>query len=116
MTNAQIIFNERINLLNAGKIAATGRILEVVDNSGKKSQIPEPEEIHTYSAWRQLGFQVKRGQKAVSKFPIWKHVVKAKPEGEKGTTEGEPSEPEAARMFLKVSAFFSRSQVEGIKL
>ena len=114
MTNAQIIFNERINLLNAGKIAATGRILEVVDNAGKKSQIPEPEEIHTYSAWRQLGFQVKRGQKAVSKFPIWKHVTKAKPEGEAG--EGEQNEPEAARMFLKVSAFFSRSQVEGIKL
>ena len=33
-----------------------------------------PELIHTYQKWKELGYQVRRGEKAIAKFPIWKYV------------------------------------------
>ena len=68
MTNAQIIMNESINLLENGIIKGTGRMLEalIVDKDGNETKklVEEPEAIHTYAVWKQLGFQVKKGEKA----------------------------------------------------
>lgn len=103
MTNEQIIFNERVSLMNRGLIGTTGRIIQMVDGDGQKKMLAEPEEIHTYAAWKSLGYQVQRGQKAISKISIWKHTTtKAKDE----------SEEDRENMFMTVAAFFSASQVK----
>lgn len=73
------------------------------------NKISEEEEIHTYAHWKSLGYQVKKGQKAVAQFPIWKYTSKKKAE--------EVSEEEAQARgycFMKMSSFFSTKQVEPI--
>lgn len=107
MTNAEIIFNERVNLMEAGKIGTTGRKLVVETTEGNKIEIQEPEQIHTYQAWKSLGYQVKKGEKAVAKFHIWKYTEKVIENGE--------DEETIKNMFMKCSAFFSASQVESVK-
>jgi len=82
MTNAEIIATEMFCLIKEGKIT--------VD-----------EELHTFKKWQSLGYSIKKGEKAIAKFPIWKHTVKATEEGD-----------EEAHMFMKMSCFFSTSQVE----
>lgn len=59
------------------------------------------EQIHTYAGWKQLGFQAKRGEKAITQFPIWK-MVTSKKTGDDVT-------------FLKNSSWFKSSQVEVIQ-
>lgn len=106
MTNAQIVDNMKQRLLTEGKIKPTGRVLTAVDGEGNKIEIPEAEEIHTFQTWKELGYRVMKGQKAIAKFPIWKFTVKElKAEGEERKTS----------MFLKTAAWFSRSQVEKIE-
>lgn len=67
--------------------------------------ISENEEIHTFQKWKSLGYTVKRGEKAVASFTIWKHTTK---------TDKESGE-ESAAMFMKKAHFFSTSQVEKIQ-
>ncbi len=62
------------------------------------------EEIHTFQRWKDMGFIVKKGEKSSIKFPIWKYS-KAKVDPETGEEKG-------VHPFLKVSAFFTASQVE----
>ena len=54
MTNAQVIMNESINLLEAGIVKGTGRVLKAmqIDADGNEFEIEveEPETIHTYAA------------------------------------------------------------------
>ena len=110
MTNAQIIMNESINLLENGIIKGTGRMLEavIVDKDGNetKKMVEEPEAIHTYAAWKQLGYQVKKGEKAKASFIIWKHVA--------GKKKEESEEQEESKMFMKKAHFFTIGQVEKI--
>ena len=87
MTNAQIILENSVILAMNGAIK------------------PD-EEIHTFQRWKAMGYSVKKGEKAVAKFPIWKPVTKKDDDGE---------EKQTGRMFLKTSAFFSTSQVEPLK-
>ena len=103
MTNEQIIFNERIGLMNNGIIGKSGNMIIVQDMDGNKQTIEEPEQIHTFMEWKKRGYTVKHGEKAISKFPIWKHTTKkAKNEGESDTEQ----------IFMKVAFFFKASQVE----
>lgn len=115
MTNTQIIFNESVRLMNEGKIGTTGRMITMVKADGTKETIPEPEAIHTFAAWKSAGYQVKKGSKAVAQFTIWKHVSK-KSEMEVTYTDGTTGTEEVdnSRMFMKLSSFFSASQVEKI--
>lgn len=108
MTNAQIIGNASIELMNAGKIGTTGRTLIFIDATGTEITMPEPEAIHTYSTWKEMGYQVQKGQKAVAKITIWKHAVRTIK-----TDDG--SEAQQEHMFPKLSAFFAAHQVEPIK-
>lgn len=65
------------------------------------------EEIHTFRAWLNLGYRVKKGEKAKYKFPIWKQG--------KRTYEENGEEKTKTFMFMKMSAFFTESQVEKIE-
>lgn len=108
MTNSEIINNAMFSLLDAGIIQSTGRMLECVDGSGNHFTTPEPEQIHTFMVWKDLGYSVKKGSKAVCKLTIWKHVTRQpKPE------DGADTQPES-RMFMKTAAFFAAHQVEPI--
>ncbi len=103
MTNEQIIFNERMELMKNGIIGKSGRKIVVADMDGAQKEIEEPEQLHTYSEWKKRGYTVKHGQHAVSKLTIWKHTAKkAEKEGDK----------DKEKMFLKTAFFFSASQVE----
>lgn len=113
MTNAQIIFNARCELMEAGKLQGTGRKIEVEDENGAKIILDEPQEMHTFQAWKSLGYQVKKGEKAIAKLSIWKYTEKKKKEEER---TGNPLEDESiSNMFMKTAAFFSEAQVEPIK-
>ena len=102
MTNAMIVANAQFELMKQGKIGSTGRMLSYVNGDGEEVKIPEPEEIHTFMRWKELGYKVQKGEKAVASLPIWKHAAKV---------NKETGEEEDARMFVKVSAFFARHQV-----
>lgn len=111
MTNAQIIFNESQRLADEGKIGYTGKEIKVINLEGEEVTMKEVEPIHTYQTWKKLGFQVKKGQKAIDSFPIWKHVNK---KVEVETEDGNKELVDRGTMFMKLSAFFSFSQVEKI--
>jgi hypothetical protein len=66
------------------------------------------EDCHTYAHWKELGRQVKRGEKAAFMAPMWKPNMR-KPEG------GEQAEQTMSGFFAKTSAFFKYSQTEPIK-
>lgn len=112
MTNAQIIFNRAQELAKEGLIKYTGREYEAELDDGTKITIKETESIHTYATWKSLGFQVKKGEKAVAKIQIWKYTSKTvEIEDKDGNTKTE----EHSKTFLKIAAFFSASQVEAIQ-
>ena len=106
LTNAMIIFNAQQDLLTEGKIKPTGRMIRVETPEGEKL-IPEAEAIHTFARWKELGYQVRRGQHAVAAFSIWKYTSKAKGQTEEDAIEN-------GFCFLKRSFFFSASQVDKI--
>jgi hypothetical protein len=101
MTNEQIIFSNRLQLMNSGVIGTTGRNIVIEDSEGRKTITKEPEEIHTYMEWKRRGYTVRHGEKCISRFTIWKNVP-VKKEGE------EPKE----KMIMKEAFFFKASQVE----
>ena len=105
MTNEQIIFNESQRLAEEGIIDYTGEVLTFEDAEGNKIEVNATEAIHTYQKWKSLGYQVRKGEKAIAKFTIWKFV-----QGKKKDDE----EEEKSKMFMKNSAFFKASQVEKI--
>ncbi len=113
MTNEMIIFMESQKLAEEGKIGYTGRTFEAVNADGEKITVKETEEIHTFQHWKALGFKVEKGQHAVAKFPIWKHTG-SKVEKMTDSNGDEKEFMDRGHMFMKVAAFFSRSQVEAI--
>ena len=90
MTNAQIISLATAEFVEKGT-------LKLVDGI--------PEEIHTFEAWKERGFGVRKGEKSDIKITIWKHRTKK-------VKEKDGEETENSAMFLKESAFFRRSQVD----
>ena len=106
MTNAMIIMNESIRLMEEGVIRGCGQFVEVEKEDGTKEMLELPEEIHTFNGWKALGYSVKKGEKSRIKFPIWKHTTKI--------VEKDGKEEERSNMFQKVSAFFTFDQVEPI--
>lgn len=98
MTNAEIIYRTSIDLVKAGK-------LNMVTVNGE--EMPEP--IHTFQAWKSMGYSVKKGEKSDIKITIWKHASKMI------ENEETHEETEKSSMFMKTAAFFKFSQVEKIK-
>lgn len=83
ITNAQIILNESIRLMEAGVLKTTGRVLVQEMPDGSKVEIPEPEPIHTFNGWKELGYSVKKGEHAKAMFPIWQYTGKKDEDGNK---------------------------------
>ena len=115
MTNAQIIFNEAIALMKEGQIGTTGRQLTIEyekDGEIVKETINEPEPIHTYKEWQNLGMQVQKGQKAVAKFTIWMFTDKPSKAALAAAAAAGKEEVDAdPHYYMKEAAFFSASQV-----
>lgn len=107
MTNEMIILHESVKLMENGVIAGTGEIIIVENADGTKKQLEMPEPIHTFQNWKELGYSVKKGEKAIAKFPIWKNIVKT-------VVDENNEEKERSRMYMKTAAFFKFSQVEKI--
>lgn len=107
MNNATIVMMEQMKLLEEGKLSYTGRTVTGVNPvTGEEVEIPEIQAIHTYAHWKSLGYQVKKGEKAIAKFAIWKYTSKKK----KDETEEEAQVN--GHCFMKMSSWFSEVQVE----
>lgn len=133
MNNAQIIFNESVELMKDGIIGTTGRqiTIEYENEDGEKVKelINEPEPIHTYKEWQKAGFQVQKGQKAIAKFTIWMYADKkkklTKEEADSintvtinadGSQAQEGDEVKTSGYYyMKEAAFFKASQVAPIE-
>jgi hypothetical protein len=129
MTNAQIIFNEALELMKDGIIGTTGRQIKIsYEKDGEQVEeiINEPEPIHTYKEWQNLGMQVQKGQKAVAKFQIWMwakgktkklskedaNAINSMVVNSDGSKAQEGDEVEGqGHYYMKEAAFFSASQV-----
>lgn len=106
ITNAMIIFNAQQQLFQEGKLKPTGRMLKFETADGAQ-EVPEVEDIHTFQRWKELGFQVRKGEHAIASFSIWKYTSKAKDK-----TEEEAQEE--GFCFMKKAFWFSASQVDAI--
>lgn len=110
MTNAMIILNESVRLMEEGVLKGTGKFITIENEDGTTTELEMPEEIHTFNGWKERGFVVKKGEKSKIKFPIWKYTAKEKPAEE---LTGNPIEDAPiTNMFMKLSAFFTLDQVE----
>lgn len=87
MCNEEIIYRESCQLALDGVLK--------IDEGGI-------EPIHTYAEWRNMGYQVKRGEKAIAAFEIWNYATKKK----KGD-----GEEKGGYFYLKKASFFAKSQV-----
>ena len=105
MTNAQIIMLESVKLMEDGVLKGSG--VKGITPDGKEIELPET--IHTYARWKSLGYQVKKGSKAITQFPIWKYTKK------KSKEMSEEEAQESGYCFMKMSSFFTSSQVEKIQ-
>ena len=108
MTNAMIILMESVKLMEEGKLNGTGKFIEVEDGNGGKKQLEIPETIHTYAKWKELGYQVRRGEKSEIKIQVWKYRGKSHTDEESGETI------ETGKCFMKVASFFTMAQVDAI--
>lgn len=110
MTNATIILNEACNLFEQGLLKGTGKYIKMMylDENGNEieKEVELPEDIHTFAGWKALGYSVKKGEKAVSKFPIWKYVKVKASEAEDANADGESLRTlhhEGCRVFLGIA-------------
>lgn len=113
MTNAMIILGESIRLMKEGILEGTGEILTFKYYDGHTEQVEVPEPIHTYQVWKALGYQVRKGEKAIAKFMIWKYTEK---KAKEGNTEAEEGDTVKNNMFMKMSAFFKASQCDRMEV
>lgn len=104
-TNGEIIMRESLELMKQGVLKSTGRMLVQELPDGQKIEIPEPEAIHTYNGWKELGFQVKKGEHAKAQFPIWKW---------KGQKDEETGEETGGTCYQRKAFWFTFDQVEAI--
>lgn len=120
MTNAMIIMNESLKLMEDGKLNGSGQFAEIETADGKQT-IELPEEIHTFNGWKALGYSVKKGEKSSIKFPIWKYTTKML-DTNTGNAELDKMNSQIneqggkSNMFMKTAAFFTMAQVEKIQV
>ena len=104
ITNVQIIMNQSLELMKQGILKPTGRVFVQELPDGTKVELPEPEAIHTYNGWKELGYQVRKGEHAKAQFPIWKW------KGQKNEETGE----ECGNCYQRKAFWFTMDQVEPI--
>ena len=112
MTNNQTIFMESQKLAKEGKIAYTGRVI-LFNVGGVDMEYKETEAIHTFLDWKNAGYMVKKGEKAIAKFAIWNYTEKAsKAKKEAMEKAGDDPDKKMPHYYMKEAAFFSQSQVK----
>lgn len=94
-------------------IIEMNKALLFADGILKANEDGEIQEIHTYQAWKKLGYQVRKGEKAVAKFAVWKYMVGKKEEDADDSDSTETKK--RGRMYMKMSAFFTDEQVDRIE-
>ena len=62
--------------------------------------------LHTYAKWRELGYQVKRGEKSQHQITIWRNCTRKRVDAETG------EETTSSRLIMKTAYFFTAEQVE----
>ena len=114
MTNAEIIFKNRVFLMEQEVIKGIdGTAIMWKDEEGER-EIQIPEEIRTFDDWKRMGYIVKKGQHAVAKFQIWM-PKKGKAKKQEQEQEQEQEEEKMKGFYKKVAFFFTAEQVEPIK-
>lgn len=88
LTNAEIISRAEMELIADSKI-------------GPKDV------IHTFQGWKERGFSVKKGEHAIVKLTIWKHVTK-----KVKTEDNAEAETAGGYCIPKQAYFFSTAQVQ----
>lgn len=73
------------------------------------------ESVNTYAGWMRLGFQVKKGSKALFTTEIWKPCKKKKAESDNNTDNEIEIKPTRQKMIMVKAAFFGLSQVEKLQ-
>lgn len=113
MTNQMIVLSNAVRLMEEGVILASGQKVKVTDADGNEKLLDMPEEIHTFQGWKDRGFCVRKGEKAVAKFPIWKHSKK-KLKNDAGEVEIDENgnEKNVGSMFMQMAAWFTVRQVD----
>lgn len=110
MTNESIILNESFRLMNEGILQGSGRFAHIETADGEPELLELPEEIHTFNAWKQRGYIVRKGEHSIASFPIWKYI------GGKRKESDEPQEGDEAESSgycrMKLSHFFTAAQVQ----
>ena len=104
-TNAQIILQASLALMAEGVLKPTGRVFVQKMDDGTEIELPEPEPIHTYNGWKELGYQVKKGQHAIATFPIWKYS---------GKKDEETGEETGGKCYQRKAFWFTFDQVEKV--
>ena len=105
ITNGEIILKESLKLMQEGILKPTGRVFVQELPDGTTMELPEPEPIHTYNGWKELGFQVKKGEHAKAAFTIWKYY---------GKKDEETGEEVNGRCHPKKAFWFTTDQVESV--
>lgn len=105
MTNAEIVFQASIELMKQGILKPTGRVFTQELEDGTTVEFQEPEPIHTYNGWKELGYQVKKGEHAKAAFTIWKYTEKK---------DEESGEVKSSKCFPKKAFWFTFDQVEKV--
>lgn len=105
MNNNEII----IDAIVANKIM-TPEEMDAMLSAGK---MPE---YHTYKAWQNKGYQVKKGEKAALKTELWNFTDRPTKEDQKKIKAGElPEDYKNPHYYLKTAALFGREQVEPLE-
>lgn len=78
--------------------------------------INENNSINYVLGWNRLGFKIKKGETAVTKFPIWKPKPKAEIEAEREEAERDGKEFVYRPFKLVPTSWFTNDQVEPLPL
>ncbi len=111
MKNEEIVLQNRFRLMTEGIIGSTGQMLKIQTDDGEK-EVPEPEVIHTYAGWLDLGYRVRHGQHAIAEFPVWK----MRPAGTRKDKKTGAEVHFDAKMMLCNAFWFSSEQVKPIEI
>ncbi|MCR5254620.1 MAG: ArdC family protein [Acetatifactor sp.] len=101
-----------MELLKDGIIKSTGRSFTFENENGEKITVNEPEPMHTFAKWKELGRQVKKGEHAKTSVLIWKSGKGKQTDDENPEADGEKTN---VKMFMKKAFFFTLEQTEPIK-
>ena len=70
------------------------------------------EEVHTFAMWKSLGYQVKRGEKALFQTMLWKMKKGKKQDNNNEEQQDDKEVKKYNNFFMAKSSLFGRSQVE----